>query len=1691
MLEKQSEKKFEKFLVTHFNNWAKNEVQAGYRYQFKTPDTNKGKALYDVFIELSNSSIQVKDVELKTIQYPNAQLIPVYHGDTENGFTENFISHLRDEVSAQQGELHGTALLIIHNSMLDTLINSTEDVAQPKFVWHPKNIKQLLHAKINQEDQKAKISECLLDYHFDDIIDDGATMFGFEKLFYAIDDGDLQFHELGLLKDDQLSKEGWDGEQINLRLKENKELSEKLDFITHHFPHELPDKLATLDFSEKFIKEHFPEGNVEQYKENLDIGKCYAEQQTNRTNLLELESEKAPYIELLSKAKAEKGAGARERHLILILEPEQHTFELELCFLNQKLKDSFCKIQHNKDQPDVQITIKNLGGIRSRAVLTSSFDGNARYFTFQIKTSKPQETHKFKVLIIAKNDFYIDGFKHTYLVEPTKKWLTLQTDEHNLQISDLSNDAVLSENKQVFNATEVGAVDFKKLASESDEICFTVQGLTSQLTFNVEGEVATDSLSLPLMLDQGRFNRLFKDEYYGQYNRSKSKVLIDGKEVAPKGKRLSLLQNEAELLDSKLLTKNTATPDVQLQDIEAYYPDLFSAYSALFDYLDFNKTLLSIAGWGPKLCGLVEQIVTDYQAAIDAISYHSPLLPEQKMLVNIGFAQFEEQTYITPYHPIVLAYNVNLAKILQNDKAAGGSFKKLPPVTIQRLTAQGLLPFVYDPHHDFTYNHAEKENVFWSKLIPQQESSYDYVRTLVKDKVRKFTVAFKHLFVAGNKTTLIINSVNNQHNKELFLGLIDYIKLKKDKVTNIHVNIYEESECYSWFDKFADMASYDDLKELCELNKGAARGQADSIIDLLRTRLTYSKYEHGKGNIEQVYAHMCFFKNNERVKATGVNVLEQKSGIVCHGLMPGESATNDNGSYYTSFGLNGVDIERAPQLKLIAKYSGLIQPAKLPHLKYNDSQSLALVVTDAFKILLERSYENSIWTTIIDPKVTLEFFENQKDMVLIHYSDNYTNSINYDAITVTKQTDLYSKVLENDDGGLIDEFNAFNGEWLLNLITAGDNERKEKRGIIGAYKYVNCLVAHSDITWVPLSIAEIIRVAGNLGLKMSDSDLSRHSQGFSKGAISDDVLFVGFKDQKMILLPVEVKTGRRQTHSKGVKQAQELKSYFESLLGQQTLAGHLYRGLFMRQVLMQIDKYKLYRVYKPGYFDVIENNSAQWLQGDYQLAELAEYPRGILFVNVEDNDFTKASFLKVEDILKIELPAGNLGHWVRTPLQTLIASLTHAKLHHIDKQYILTSDSTLTTVTIETQSEVNQADGTEEPVDKVTVSTPLAINNNEQAITESQHYDAENEYVTPNTISESVRKKMTVQALQAIYQQIIDCYYSYNIPVTKPTHEAAFVEGPASILFRVELNPGTDPKRVFEKSQSLKLSLKLEQEQEVGFAIDKGCVTIDVPKSLEQRYFVDQNDIWPRWQRAPNALEVPLGEDRFGNVIKLNFSSSNCPHLLIGGTTGSGKSEALNTILYGMVKHYSEQELRLMLIDPKGTELNDFEHYPHIIGKIGFDDEDALQLLTEAVAEMQSRYAQFKAQNVRSLADYNAKVSTEERIPWWVLVLDEYADLTSDKDMKKVIEAELKRLAQKARAAGIHLIIATQKPSADVISTNLRSNLPAQLALRVKNGTESRVILDEQGAEVLNGKGDAYLKSEGKLVRIQCARVAL
>ncbi|KAB2340884.1 FtsK/SpoIIIE domain-containing protein [Actinomadura rudentiformis] len=341
------------------------------------------------------------------------------------------------------------------------------------------------------------------------------------------------------------------------------------------------------------------------------------------------------------------------------------------------------------------------------------------------------------------------------------------------------------------------------------------------------------------------------------------------------------------------------------------------------------------------------------------------------------------------------------------------------------------------------------------------------------------------------------------------------------------------------------------------------------------------------------------------------------------------------------------------------------------------------------------------------------------------------------------------------------------------------------------------------------------------------------------------------------------------------------------------------------------------------------------------------------------------------------------------------------------------------------------------------------------------------------------------EELRLRYNKVVDVFARHKVAVTSP-EVGKWQEGPGFYIFRFIPNPGVTVDKLTNRRDEIFLALALPSGFSIRTRSDRGSVLFEIPKIDDEKYGVDAKVLWQKCPVHPESLIAPLGADIEGNPVTIDLSSADSPHLLVAGTTGSGKSVALDTILKGLIR-YDKSALRLRLVDPKGTELVDFEDDPHLDGMIGMDAADAIEILEETVEEMAERYKDMKALRARKLVEYNAKVDTEDRKPWIVVVLDEYADLTSDAEEKKRIEALLKRLTQKARAAGIHVIAATQRPSADVISTTIRSNFPAQLALRVKTVTDSRIILDETGAEALAGHGDAFLHTAKGTIRLQVA----
>lgn len=1265
MYAKQPE--FEEFIVAELLSWAPNNLENGSRYQFKSPNSENSEKLFNEFKKVSNGNhIQFKSkfheeaVPLHFIKVNNVRIIPLLHASTEHGFTENFISHLRDEVTKPQGDLQSCCLLILHNSKLDTIVNSSRDLAQQGFIWNVEVFKHALSQLIDKQDKGKDISAVLLDYQFDAIKQDNATLFGFEELYKAIQDGDLKFDELYLLKDPLIHDFTDSPKQLRKRLDENRKLYKEIEFEVDNFPSQLEDRLNDK-FSAKFIKSKFPKGDTESWK-HVPFDDYRDEIKKNQKQTLELDKIEFNKQNMFPKKKGSSAAQQREWHVIIQLSPGVDRLELDLIWNGGDLENAHLS-EPNRLLPIGSIfKVASKGNKTSKTKLSVPFDGAPLFFTIGTeKRDKSSDRYKIHFLILVEGLFYIESFKDTFLLNPKRKLIRLLTNDTQLSVNPNAFSTLeLNEANQNVSWNDVKAIDFRALSEKSNDVEFAIVNGDNKLSFIIEGEVADSSLTLPLIFDKERNNAILDDEYFGIFNRDKDRVGIDNKEVLLITDRLMLMRLEARFIDEGILAFDESDETIlNIEDIKSTDTNLYEAYCALYSYCRARNTLPSLLSWGPEFRTIVTKLINSYTTLLENIEIDKVLSHGIKEVLNIGLVKKKDAELISPFHPIVLAYYLELANQFQSDlqyaKDNGdeASFKMLHKITIKRLNPRGLIPYLYTMDNDFSHVNVSEHNSFWLEAIPHEKSHYDFVTKLVKEKINEFQTAFVDLFDNHEQSKLILSSVNQGACHELFLGIVGYFKENLDSASLVHVNVYDRELIMNSFDIFAESTNSDTLKEFLGISSKTYKNSADSIIELLRTRLTYSKFKTSEVN-QYEYAHISFFYNDEKVDCIPVNMDSKPSGIAADGLLGGESSESQHGSYHTAFGLKDVDYSESSLLKTAKLFGSLIRPARNPNTPYSGKDAVALAVNENFKTLLDQTCESSIWTTIIDPKVTLDFF-NAQDKVLIHYSDQYTSSSGFDAITVSRQKDLFVKVLELGKGTQISDFNAFNGDWLLKMLTAPETSKLGMEGEIGAYKLITPMLHSDQITWVPLSVGELVRVSGNIGLKILDSELSAANAGH-KGAMSDDVLMVGLKEQTMFILPVEVKTGSTPDYKKAKQQVINLKVHLENQLKPRTLKGKLNRALFFKQILGQIDKYRLYKVFPDSYFNLEYGNKNEWSRGEYTIERLDDLPDGIVVSHLSSESVFDPDYKEDENILFIALPIALLPSLVRGQLKDFMGA---------------------------------------------------------------------------------------------------------------------------------------------------------------------------------------------------------------------------------------------------------------------------------------------------------------------------------------------------------------------------------------------------------------------------------------------------
>ncbi|MCL2767237.1 MAG: FtsK/SpoIIIE domain-containing protein [Synergistaceae bacterium] len=318
-------------------------------------------------------------------------------------------------------------------------------------------------------------------------------------------------------------------------------------------------------------------------------------------------------------------------------------------------------------------------------------------------------------------------------------------------------------------------------------------------------------------------------------------------------------------------------------------------------------------------------------------------------------------------------------------------------------------------------------------------------------------------------------------------------------------------------------------------------------------------------------------------------------------------------------------------------------------------------------------------------------------------------------------------------------------------------------------------------------------------------------------------------------------------------------------------------------------------------------------------------------------------------------------------------------------------------------------------------------------------------------------------------EKIIETLQNFSIKSSM----AEIVIGPSIVQFQIDLSPGIRVSKVAGLANDLAMALAVVSVRVEAPIPGKPYVGIEIPnakrRGIPLRSVIESQD----YQESKNILPLPLGMRVDSRYMVTGLEEM--PHLLVAGTTGSGKSIFMNTCIMGMCSKRTPSELNLILVDPKYVEFAIYEGLPHLLARPISEPKKAVSALAWAIQEMESRSQMFALAKVRNLESYNAKLLPKSKLPYIVIVVDELADLmyTSGKE----VEALIARLAQKARSAGIHMILATQRPSVDVITGLIKANIPARVAFSVPSQTDSRTIIDSAGADKLLGKGDMLFLS--------------
>ena len=1104
---------------------------------------------------------------------------------TSKGTTPDFLVTLRNKVSDQLGDWAQTSLLSIISKDLDSIKGGSSDLQKRGMPFNSEMLKVDLKNKIEESSLESFEKVILVD-HLDNMLKneaiDGYSLLDFKEVFGILNQEKIDkkdYEKISLFADEDLH--GKRPKEIKKRLTDNRDLFEQVRRI-HDFGN--PDEELPKLFSDRGVrllkKDDWEEVPYSEVAKSVEEKKT--EDKQTKIYIDEIDFRPGVFWEKYYK---ETVSGRRRRSLLLFNEENAKYVDLTIKFnitggTIKSLNSKFLTVSADDDVVVEQhVKQKNIH-LKIKSSLTE-----VTFIHLNYKHDKKISLGgEFKVAILPFEESLLLDIKTKFNIDAKKKLIEITDDVSELKIGN-GRDQRYSIEKfdqridlgNEFNTTFIPS---GTAYNEEDQLRFSFLLKNVPLTFLLTTEL-TESIPITA-LNIWKLKRERQDHF--KY--IDGKLYIGTDEYYTRPEYSEFLKWENEWLQQGLYSGEVLAGQLQRYDIQIH-EDLVDAFSHITNYYNKYSTLPSLAYTSSEFVEIAENFISEYLKQIKRISEEGT--PRERVdIMKFCCITSNEDFYITAFHPLSIAYQLEILNQLSSDE--------YPSSILERLTMNSLVPFIFN--EDGEKMKVDEENVLkqWIKYKPGENisitDSMNYLSKVVEDKMKQFQNHFDYLFMKESSAPYCINVVNINNDHEILSGILSWmiesIKLHGlENVREIQVSIYSENIIDSSFDYFSRMKSSKEIAERFGLDLRSKDYDEIDMIRVIREKLFY--YKHDINN-PYSYAHLTFYKMGTDERYAIEQVYDMKSGISLNGLLTTTSKMRNDAGYQSGFGLKGFENYSDSQLLSTVKYQNELCANNKN--AGNDKYYNDVTITSRKNVETEEElndiFKASHWVTFVDPDVDLDYFQTFNDsLVVIHYSDQYSSSSRYDAITVTNKSDQYFNVIEeyllsrelevnNEDiESAIKAFNAFNGEWLLRIIGSKGQFAREKLSILSGIKYCLSYFDHPEILWVPVSLEEIIRVAGAFGLSKQGGVFTAKNLGVT-GSHSDDILFIGMEQKgdniDFHFYPIEVKIGWNQSTviEKAKKQVNSTSNLFQKYLNYDEELDNSFEIKFYRQFFIQL-----------------------------------------------------------------------------------------------------------------------------------------------------------------------------------------------------------------------------------------------------------------------------------------------------------------------------------------------------------------------------------------------------------------------------------------------------------------------------------------------------------------------------------------